>query len=105
MRILFDHCVPKRLRQSFSHSVRTTREMGWEHLSNGKLLATAAGEFDVFLTVDRNLKHQQNLGALPIAVIVMIGKSNRRVDLLPLVPKVEEMLRTLLGRQLIEVVV
>ena len=42
MNILFDHCVPKRLRWSLSHPVKTTREMGWERLRNGVLLAEAA---------------------------------------------------------------
>ena len=58
------------------HQVRTTDDMGWQDESNGKLLALAAGEFEVFLTVDKNLSRQQNVGELPILVIVMRCRSN-----------------------------
>ena len=58
MKILFDHCLPRRFRRSFpSHEIRTTAEQKWDRLRNGKLLAVAATEFDVFLTIDKNLKH------------------------------------------------
>jgi hypothetical protein len=82
MRILLDHCVPKPLRRDLkSHAVRTTAEMCWEDLQNGKLLAAAGTQFDTFLTADTNVRFQQNLNALPIAVVVLIGKSNRLEDL------------------------
>jgi hypothetical protein len=64
--------------------------MGWASKSNGELLALAAAEFDVFLTSDRNLSHQQNLSAFDIAVIVLIAASNRIDDLRPLVPRIIE---------------
>jgi hypothetical protein len=50
------------------------------------LLALAAKEFEVFVTVDRNLSFQQNLPAFAIAVIVLRAKSNRLSELQPLVP-------------------
>jgi hypothetical protein len=50
----------------------------------------AAGEFDIFLTGDRNLSHQQNLSAFDIAVIVLVAAGNRIDDLRPLVPRVLE---------------
>lgn len=53
---------------------------------NGELLALASESFDVFVTVDRNLSFQQNLGAWPIAVIILQGTTNRLADLMPLVP-------------------
>lgn len=49
------------------------------------MLALAAREFDVFVTVDRNLSFQQNLVSLPIVVIVLQAKTNRLADLRPLV--------------------
>jgi hypothetical protein len=60
--------------------------MGWSAISNGELLALAGREFDVFLTVDRNLAFQQNLPAFTVAVIVLQARTNRLADLLPLVP-------------------
>ena len=62
--------------------------MGWAGITNGVLLRRAVAEsFDVFLTADRNLEHQQNLSSISIAVVVLIAKSNRVHDLLPLVPE------------------
>jgi hypothetical protein len=51
------------------------------------LLALAAREFDVFVTVDRNLSYQQNVEELSIAVIVLRSTTNRLADLRPFVPK------------------
>ena len=63
--------------------------MGWASKSNGELLAlAAAGEFDVFLTVDRNLSYQQDLSAVDIAVVVLLARSNALDVLRPLVPLV-----------------
>ena len=67
-------------------------EMGWSGKRNGDLLRLAAGEFDAFLTVDRRLPREQELSTLPIAVIVLVARSNRLADLLPLVPPVLEIL-------------
>lgn len=61
--------------------------MGWATLKNGELLALAAETFDAFLTVDRNLTFQQRLTGFSIAVVVLRAKTNRLVDLRPLVPE------------------
>jgi hypothetical protein len=66
--------------------VRTVAERGWGGITNGKLLALAAAEFDVFVTVDRNLSFQQHLPKFDIAVVLMIAKTNRVNDLVELVP-------------------
>jgi hypothetical protein len=55
-------------------------------IKNGELLALAARNFDVFVTVDRNLAFQQNLTEVAIAVIVLEGRTNRLADLQALVP-------------------
>ncbi len=66
--------------------------MGWSGKRNGDLLRLAAGEFDAFLTFDRRLPREQELSTLPIAVIVLVARSNRLADLLPLVPPILELL-------------
>lgn len=68
--------------------------MGWAGKRNGELLALAVGQFDVFLTADRNLSYQQDLSSFDLAVIVLVARSNRLEDLRPLVPRVLEMLPT-----------
>ena len=87
MRIQLDECVDWRLARDISgHEVKTTHQMGWATIKNGELLAPAARDFDVFVTVDRNLAFQQNIDALPIPVVVLSAKANRLADLKPLVP-------------------
>ena len=87
MRILLDEDLPRRLAALLvGHDVSTVQRSGWTGIKNGKLLGLAAAEFDVFLTMDRNLEFQQNLAALPIAVLVVEAVSNRMEHLVPLVP-------------------
>lgn len=87
MRILIDECVDWRLsRDIVGHDVKTARQMGWQTIKNGELLTLAAREFDVFLTVDRNLSFQQNLVAYPISVLVLRARTNRLADLRLLLP-------------------
>ena len=78
MRVLLDECVPRKLRRELpGHDVLTVTERGWSGVKNGELLALAEAEFDVFLTVDQNLKFQQNLKALRIGVILLVARNNR----------------------------
>jgi predicted nuclease of predicted toxin-antitoxin system len=66
MRLLLDECTPHRLRHDFTgHMVATVDEAGFKGLKNGQLLAAAVGNFDVLVTVDQNLPHQQNLASFP----------------------------------------
>ena len=93
MRVLLDECLPRRLgRDLAQHYVRTVPEMGWASTRNGALLRLAESEFDVFLTVDRKLQHQQKLSVFEIAVIVLVARSNRLLDLRPLIPRIREAL-------------
>lgn len=94
MRLLLDESVPVRLgRHLPSHSVRTVVEMGWTGVKNGDLLRLAAASFDAFITVDKNLLYQQNLATLPVTVVMLDARTNELTSLLPLVPKLELMLR------------
>jgi predicted nuclease of predicted toxin-antitoxin system len=105
VKILFDHCVPKPLRRELPrHDITTARDMRWEGLKNGRLLdeAQAAG-FDVLLTVDHNIRYQQNLTGRAIAVVVMIADGITVEELRPLLPAVEETLALVQPGQLYEV--
>ncbi len=57
--------------------------MGWAGIKNGELMRLAEKEFEIFITVDRNLSYQQNLSEFDLALIVLQAKSNRIQDLLP----------------------
>ncbi len=89
MKVFLDECVDWRLaRDIVGHEVKTARQMGWTAIENGELLMLASEQFDVFVTVDRNLSFQQNLVSFPVAVVVVRAKSNRLADLRPLIPEV-----------------
>ena len=89
MKILLDECIDRKfIRELPGHAVKTVPQMGWAGIKNGQLLALAEAEFDVFITVDRNLSFQQNLPQFDMAVIVLHALSNRLTDLKPLAPKI-----------------
>jgi hypothetical protein len=68
--------------------------MNWLGLSNGRLL-DAAADFDLFITVDKNLVQQQQLSGRRLAVIVLRVRSNKIEDISPLLPKVLGLLSNL----------
>ena len=69
-------------------------QMGWAGIKNGELLTRAQGQFDVFVTVDRNLFFQQNLPQFNISVMILQTATNRLNDLQPLMPKLLSVLPT-----------
>lgn len=74
MRILLDECIDVRLRHDLpGHNVKTVRYAGWAGIKNGHLLRLAAesDQFDVFLTLDKNLPRQQQLENLPFAIVIL----------------------------------
>lgn len=73
MLILLDHSTPAPLRYELEgHLVVEAVERGWERLANGALLdvAEAAG-FEVFVTADKNIRHQQNLTGRKISIVAL----------------------------------
>ena len=89
MRVLLDECVPRALRKELpGHEVKTVAEAGWAGVRNGELLQLAAKQFDLLLTVDRNLEYQQNFAGLTLAVIVVHTPSNDVTVLRHLMPAV-----------------
>jgi hypothetical protein len=72
LRLLFDQGTPLPLRRSLpGHEISTARQMGWDQLQNGDLLAAAEGKFDAFITTDQGLKYQQNLSGRTLAILVL----------------------------------
>ena len=102
MKILFDHNLPRRLRKHLpGFEIRTAKEMKWEQLRNRALMTVAiAAGFDVFVTIDKQLEHQQNLANLPLPVVVLDGDSNALPTLVPFVPFLKTLLQSSLERAL-----
>ena len=95
MKILLDENLDWRLcRDLPGHTVEAVTRIGWAGLKNGALLAEAQRRFEVLLTMDSNMVHQQDLAKFRIAVIALKARSNRLTDTRPLMPKVLAMLPT-----------
>jgi hypothetical protein len=88
MRLLIDECVDQRLRLLFpAHDCETAEFAKLAGLKNGRLLdAAEAAGFDVLITVDQNIPHQQNLAGRTISLLILCAPTNRLRDLQPLVP-------------------
>lgn len=89
MRIIFDHCVPWGLRRPLAaagYAVEAVAALGLADGDDGPVLDQVAGQCDAFVTVDRNLPHQQRLDGRPFAVIVLRARTNRLADMMPFVP-------------------
>ena len=83
-----DECIDRRFaREIIGYEVKTVPQMGWAGVKNGQLLTLAVEEFDVFVTVDRNLSFQQNLPQFDIAVVVLQAPSNSLAAIKPLASK------------------
>ncbi len=93
IKILLDECLDKRLASEITgFYVKTVVQMGWSGLTNGKLLTNAQVHFDVFITSDKNLSFQNNLGKYKIAVIVLCPARNQIENLLLLIPSLLKVL-------------
>lgn len=105
MRILLDECAPRPLKRELAdYEIRTVVEIGWSGKKNGELLRLMNQEgFTILLTADQNLRYQQNLEQAGVAVVVLVARSNRLPDLVPLMPDVCSVLNTIAPGQVIEV--
>jgi len=83
MKVLFDQGTPVPLRRHLHpHQVDTASERAWSSLVNGALLdETEAGGYDALITTDQGLKHQQNLAARRIRILVLTSTSWPKIRL------------------------
>ena len=81
MKILFDHCTPAPLRRYLTgHVIDTAGERGWSTLRNGVLLAQAeANGYDLLITTDQSIRHQQNFSQRRIALLLIMDNSWPRI--------------------------
>ena len=86
MKIFFDEGVPRQLRSLLTgRDITLVQEVGWSGIKNGRLLQLAEENgYDVLITADQQLKHQQNLKDRKIAIIVL--PYNRRKWMPLLIP-------------------
>lgn len=102
MKLLLEENLPHQLRQEIlGHDCFTVTYLSWNGKRNGELLALAASnDFDALVTKDTNLRYEQNLLNLPIAVIVLRAPSNDIGDIRPLIPALLTAISTLPKKQI-----
>jgi hypothetical protein len=104
MRVLLDESLPRGLaRHLAEHQVTTVPQRGWASLRDGELLGRATGEFGPFVTADRGLEYRPDLRRFEIAVVVLVSRSNRLADLLPSVPRLLEILSSVVPGRAVRV--
>ena len=106
MKLLFGECVPRKVKFLLAdggHECETVRDAGFSGKENGELLALAEGHFDVLVSIDKNIRYQQNMTGRNISVLIIRPASNDLDDIRPHVPNVPVALRSLRPGQILEV--
>ena len=88
MKILLDEQVTKRLKKHLDEfEVFTVRELGLSGIKNGKLMTySVENQFDILLTIDKNLMHQQNLDKYPVTIVVLNCFTSKIEELITFLP-------------------
>lgn len=88
MKLLLDENLPERLKRDFAeYEIFTVRDKSWNSKKNGELLELMLAEnFNVLITFDQNLEHQQNFEKYSITVFVLVAENNTYQILSELVP-------------------
>ncbi len=97
--LLDENLLSKKLKKPLvdaGNVVQNVEEMGWRGVKDRELLALAeAYPFDMFITADKNLPYQQNLHGLRLQVVVLNTQSTRPDYLLPLITRINGLLKSL----------
>lgn len=105
MRLLLDECLPRpHLSELEGIDAHFVNSLGWKGLKNGALIAQmAAAGFTGMLTVDRNMNFQQNFRDAELFIVLLVARSNRLSDLLPLMPAARRVLGNIKPREFVQV--
>ncbi len=92
MKILLDECVTKRLKKHLSgFDVFTVIELELSGIKNGKLMTYCSdNNFDILITIDKNLMFQQNLEKYPLTIVVFNCHSSKIEELVLFIPSFEK---------------
>src|SRR5664280_975698 len=105
MKILLDECLPLDFRHSFpGHDAHSAEWAGLKGKKNGERLRDAelAG-YEVLLTVDQGILHQQNLAGRKLSIIPIRSRTNQMEDLLPFAEAILKALETITPGQIVPI--
>jgi predicted nuclease of predicted toxin-antitoxin system len=106
MKLLFDECVSRLFKAGFAiegHECFTVPEVGLAGRKNGELLTLAESNFDVFVTIDKNIRYQQNLAGRKIAILIIRARSSEIDDLLRELPACIVALQSIRPGQIVQI--
>lgn len=103
--INLDECIDAEVSKAFPrHVVKTVAQIGWSGTDDGPLLVLAQEQFDVFVAIDRNLEHQQNLKKFNLGFVMVHVRSNEIASYLHLFAQIEKAAEDVRAGQIIHVV-
>ncbi len=106
MKLLLDECIPWKVKFLFTaegHECQTVRDAGLSGKQNGELLSRAENEFDVLITIDKNIPHQQNMAGRRLAILIIRPASNDIDDIRPHVPQALVALQSIKPGEVVQV--
>jgi predicted nuclease of predicted toxin-antitoxin system len=94
MKILIDECLPNDFRHCFpAHEVHSVQWARFKGKKNGELIRAAeSAGYEVLLTVDQSIPHQQNSTTRRLSIVLIRSYTNQMEDLMPLVDSILEVL-------------
>jgi hypothetical protein len=92
--VLFHRCW-SRVRDGYGRRI--------QRKENGELLALADKQFDVLITVDKNIRHQQSIRTRKVALVVIRSLSNDLDDIRPHIDDAIAALRSIRPGEVIEI--
>ena len=106
MKILIDENIDVRFKNELSlFDTQTVKDKGWTGIKNGKLLELAAqNEYDVFITLDSNIKHQQKLSKYKLHILIIKAKTSRLNHLKLFIPKIQNLIYDISDKTMYEVI-
>ena len=82
-------------KQLVEFEVFTVRELELSGIKNGKLMTYCAeNNFDILLTIDKNLMFQQNLEKYPVTIVVFNCLSSKIEELALFIPSFEKQINS-----------
>ena len=106
MKILLDECVPRKIKFLFAAEgifCETVRDAGWSGKENGELLSLAEQQYQVLVTIDKNIKHQLNLAGRKISILIIRTISNDYEDIRHFIPAALDALKSIRPGQFVEI--
>jgi predicted nuclease of predicted toxin-antitoxin system len=92
MKILLDENIDVNFKEELSDfNIQTVRDNNRTGIENGKLLEPAIkNNYNVFITLDSNLRYQQNLSKYKIHILVIKTKDSRLTHIKLFLPEIKK---------------